>query len=149
MIFLDLISMISGNYMGDLLTNVKLAAPEIPWTTRTPMSSASWEKIKLGSMTLITFYKTFFWPPLGLIVIEQLNLPTYSPINFTFSFFTSSGFNFSFSFIIIPFPYTWKTIGVLEVFFNSKNYSSWWPIQITGVWLKISHFTLNLGSIAR
>lgn len=40
--------MISGNYIGDLLTKVKLAEPEIPWTTRTPISSASWENNKLG-----------------------------------------------------------------------------------------------------
>lgn len=30
LIFFDLISMISGNYIGDLLTKVKLAEPEIP-----------------------------------------------------------------------------------------------------------------------
>ncbi len=74
--------------MGDLLMSVKFDDPAIPWTTKTPISKASWEKTIFGSITFIVFYKIFFCPPLGVIVIEQLNFPAYWPTNLSLSFFT-------------------------------------------------------------
>lgn len=96
-------------------------------------------------MTLMTFSSTFFCPPRGVMVMEQLNFPADSPTNLSFSFFTSSGLSFSFSLMTMPLPSTWKTMGVLETFLISRNSSSWWPRQRTGDWLKMSHLTLNLG----
>jgi len=64
-----------GSYICDLLVNVKLEVPDIPWTTNTPKFNSSWENTITGSITLIIFYNTFFCPPLGVMVIEQSNFP--------------------------------------------------------------------------
>lgn len=120
--------------------------PAIPWTTNTPIDRVSFEKIRFGSMTLIIFYNIFFCPPLGEMMMEQLNLPTYFPTNLTLILRVSSGLILIFSLTKTPFPSTWKTIGTLDVFLSYKNSYNWCPMHIVGELLNISHLTLYFGS---
>lgn len=104
----------SGSSIGDLLTKVKSEMPAMPWTTKTPILSASLEKAIMGSITLMTFSRIFFCPPLGVTEMAQLKLPTSLPTNFTFNFLVYSGLSFTFSFISMPFPSMWQTTGCFD-----------------------------------
>lgn len=122
--------------------------PDIPWTIKTPIFKYYYEKEIWGSMTFITVYITFFWPPLGFIIMLVLNYPIAFPSNFKLTFFVSYPDNFSLFGLIIKFPvdYKWITKEFLDVFLISKPSSKSWPIHNIGLFKKASHLVVNLGS---